>query len=185
MIDEVLLEIEERMEKAVVALRSNLQTIRTGRASPALVEKIRVEAYDSVLPLNQVATIAVPEPRLLTVRPWDISVIGAIEKAILRSDVGLTPNSDGRIIRLPIPPLTDERRRDLAKMVGRRVEETRVAIRNVRRDGMRQLDDLEKQKGISEDQVHAGRDDLQELTNQYVAQADELGDRKQAEVMEV
>jgi len=185
MIDEVLLDIEERMEKANVALRSDLLTIRTGRASPALVERIRVEAYDSVLPLNQVATIAVPEPRLLTIRPWDTSTIGAIEKAILRSDVGLTPNSDGRIIRLPIPPLTDERRRDLAKMVGRRVEEARVAIRNVRRDGMKQLGDLQKRKEISEDQFYDARESLQELTDQYVSQANELGERKQAEVMEV
>lgn len=185
MIDDVLLEIEEKMEKAVAALRSDLLVIRTGRASPALVEKLMVECYGSTMPLNQMATIAVPEARLLTIRPWDISVIGNIEKAILKSDLGLTPNNDGKIIRLGIPALTDERRRDLAKMVSRRVEEARVALRNLRRDGLKDLGDLEKDKEISEDDFYKGKDDLQKLTDDYIKKADELGELKQAEIMEV
>lgn len=185
MIDDVLLETEERMEKAVSALRSALLTIRTGRASPALVEKLAVEAYDTTLPLNQMATIVVPEPRLLTIRPWDISTIGAIERAILKSDLGLTPNNDGKVIRLAIPPLTDERRRDLARMVNRRVEEGRVGVRNVRRDGLRELTELMKNKEISEDEFYKAKDDLQELTDEHVEKMDKLGEQKQAEIMEV
>jgi ribosome recycling factor len=185
MIDDVLLDVEDRMEKAVAALRADLLGVRTGRASPALVERIQVEAYGSVMPLNQMATIAVPEPRLLTIRPWDASTVGAISKAILKSDLGLTPNNDGRIIRLPIPPLTDERRRDLARLVSRRVEEARVAIRNIRRDGLRDLTALEKDGELPEDDFYKAKDDLQELTDQYIKQADELGEAKEAEIMEV
>jgi len=185
MIDDVLLETEERMEKGVNALRAALLTIRTGRASPALVEKLAVEAYDSTLPLNQMATIVVPEPRLLTIRPWDISTIGAIERAILKSDLGLTPNNDGKVIRLGIPPLTDERRHDLARMVNRRVEEGRVGVRNVRRDGLRDLTELMKNKEISEDEFYKAKGDLQELTDEYVEEMDKLGEQKQAEIMEV
>jgi len=185
MLDELFLEIEERMEGAISALRADLVSIRTGRASPALLEKIRVEAYGSLMPLNQVATIAVPEPRLLTIRPWDVSIIGAIERAILKSDLGLTPNNDGKIIRLAIPPLTDERRRELAKLVSRRVEEARVAIRNVRRDGLKELGELQKNKEISEDDFYKAKEDLQKLTDEYIKKADELGEQKQAEIMEV
>ncbi len=185
MIDEVLMDIEERMEKAVSALRTDLMGIRTGRASPALVEKLPVDAYGGTMPLNQMATIAVPEPRLLTIRPWDPSVIGAIEKAILKSDLGLTPNNDGRIIRLVIPSLTDERRHDLGRIVNRRVEEGRVAIRNIRRDGLKDLGDLEKSKEISEDEFYQAKESLQELTDEYIKKIDELGEQKQAEIMEV
>ena len=184
MIDDVLLETEDRMDKSVTALRSDFATIRTGRASPALVEHIMVSAYESTLPLNQTATIAAPEPRLLTVRPWDASIIGAIEKAILKSDLGLTPNNDGKIIRLPIPRLTDERRRDLAKIVNRRAEEARVSIRNLRRDALKQLGDLQKSKEVSEDEFYKAKDDLQELTDEYVKQIDELSEQKQAEILE-
>ena len=184
MIDDILLDVEERMEKAVVALRSDLLTIRTGRASPALVEKVRVEAYGSVVPLNQVATIAVPEARLLLIRPWDISTIGAVEKALLKSDLGLTPNNDGKVIRLAIPSLTDERRRDLARMVSRRVEGARVAIRNLRRDGLKDVGELQKTKRVSEDEFYGAKDELQKLTDDYIAKLDELGERKQAEIME-
>jgi len=184
-IDDVLLETEDKMDKAVAALRSDLLVIRTGRASPALVERLAVECYGSSMPLNQVATIAVPEPRLLTIRPWDLSVIGSIEKAILKSELGLTPHNDGKIIRLPIPALTDERRRDLSKMVNRRVEEARVAIRNLRRDGLKGLGDLQKDKEISEDDFYKAKDDLQKLTDDYIKKVDELGELKQAEIMEV
>ncbi len=185
MIDDVLLETEDKMDKTVAALRSDLLVIRTGRASPALVERLVVECYGSTMPLNQVATIAVPEPRLLTIRPWDLSVIGSIEKAILKSELGLTPHNDGKIIRLPIPALTDERRRDLSKMVNRRVEEARVAIRNLRRDGLKDLGDLQKDKEISEDDFYKAKDDLQKLTDDYIKKVDELGELKQAEIMEV
>ena len=185
MIEDILFDAEERMEKAVASLRSDLMGIRTGRASPALLDRIRVEAYGAVVPLNQVATIAVPEPRLLVIRPWDVSTIGAIEKAILKSDLGLTPNNDGKIIRLAIPPLTDERRRDLAKIVSRRVEEARVAIRNLRREALKKLGDLEKQKEISEDAFYQGKEDLQNLTNEYIESAGQVGEKKQVEIMEV
>lgn len=184
MIDETLFEAEERMEGAITSLRSDLLGIRTGRASPALLERIRVEAYGSVMPLNQMATIAVPEPRMLTIRPWDASNLAAIERAILKSDLGLTPTNDGRIIRLVIPPLTDERRRELARLVSRRVEEARVAIRNIRRDALRDLETLQKEKQISEDDFYRAKDQLQELTDTYIKKADDLGEQKQAEIME-
>lgn len=185
MIEDVMFDVEERMEGAVSSLRADLLGIRTGRAAPALVERVRVEAYESVLPLNQMATIAAPEPRLLTIRPWDASTIGAIERAILKSDLGLMPNNDGRLIRLAIPPLTDERRRDLAKVVSRRVEEARVAIRNCRRDGLKEMGDLQEDKQISEDEFYKAKDDLQKLTDDYIKKADALGEQKQAEIMEV
>ncbi|MFH1085406.1 MAG: ribosome recycling factor [Chloroflexota bacterium] len=185
MIDDTLLEIEDRMDKAVAALRADLIGIRTGRASPALVERLSVEAYGGTVPLNQLATIAAPEPRLLTIRPWDVSTIGAIARAILKSDLGLTPNNDGRIVRLPIPPLTDQRRHDLSRMVSRRVEEARVGMRNIRRDGLHDLERLEKDKEISEDDFFQGKEDLQKLTDSYIGKADELGEQKQAEIMEV
>jgi len=185
MIDDILLEAEERMGKAVNVLRADLLSIRTGRASPALVERLPVECYGGVLPLNQTASIGVPEPRLLTIRPWDTSVIGNIEKAILKSDLGLTPANDGRIIRLPIPSLTDERRHDLAKIVSRRVEEGRVAVRNVRRDGLKDLNEAKKQKQISEDDFYRAKDDLQKLTDEYIGKMDELGEKKRAEIMEI
>ena len=185
MLDDVLLDVEERMEGAVTALNADLLGIRTGRATPALVDKIQVEAYGGVMPLNQVATISVPEPRLIMIRPWDASTIGDIQRAILKSDIGLTPNNDGKVIRLAIPPLTDERRRDLVKMLHRRLEEARVSIRNVRRDGMRMMADLEKSKDITEDDHFKGKDDLQELTDDYVKKVDAAGEQKEAEIMEV
>jgi ribosome recycling factor len=185
MIDDILLELEDKMDKTVGALRTDLLGVRTGRASPALVERIPVEAYGSTMPLNQTATIAVPEPRLITIRPWDASIISAIEKAIMKSDIGLTPNSDGKIIRLAIPSLTDARRRDLTKLVSRRVEEAHVAMRNLRRDGLKEMGDLEKDKEISEDEFYKAKDDLQKLTDQYIAKVDEVGAAKEAEIMEV
>lgn len=185
MLDDVLLDVEERMEGAVTALNADLLGIRTGRATPALVDKIQVEAYGGVMPLNQVATISIPEPRLIMIRPWDASTIGDIQRAILKSDIGLTPNNDGKVIRLAIPPLTDERRRDLVKMLNRRLEEARVSIRNVRRDGMRMMADLEKSKDITEDDHFKGKEDLQELTDDYVKKVDAAGEQKEAEIMEV
>jgi len=184
-VDEILKETGIKMRKAAEVLRSNLMTIRTGRASPALVEPLRVEYYGSLLPLNQMATISAPEPRLLVIRPWDASALPAIEKAILKSDLGLTPNNDGKIIRLPIPRLTEERRRELVKLVHRRVEEGRVAVRNCRRDAQEDLRELQREKMISEDELYKSRDDLQELTEKYNERMGAIGQAKEKEIMEI
>jgi len=185
MIAETLKEAETRMKKAVEALREDFMAIRTGRASPALVERLRVDYYGAPTPLNQLAAISTPEPRLLVVRPWDPSVIGEIEKAILKSELGLTPNNDGVLIRLPIPRLTQERRRELSKVVGRRVEEGHIAVCNVRRDIQEDLRALEKEKLITEDELHDAREKLQDLHDKYVAQMGEIGQAKQQEILEI
>jgi ribosome recycling factor len=185
MIADLMKESEDRMGKAVESLREDLMGLRTGRASPALVERLRVEYYGTPTPLNQMAAISAPEPRLLVIRPWDPSSIGDIEKALLKSDLGLTPNSDGVVIRLPIPRLTEERRRDLSKLVGRRVEEGHIAVRNIRRDQQEELRDYEKEKLITEDDFHRGRDRLQEIHDKYVEIMDDIGRAKQQEIMEV
>lgn len=184
MLKDVMNDAKERMTRAVEALQSDLRTIRTGRASPALVERLPVEYYGSPIPLNQLAGISVPEPRMLVIRPWDRGALGPIEKAILKSDLGLTPSNDGQIIRLLIPPLTEERRRELTRLVARRVEEARVAVRNIRRDAIEMLRDLEKEKLISEDELYKGRDEVQELTDDFIKQIDEIGKAKEAEIME-
>lgn len=185
MVADTLKEAEVRMTKAVEALREDLMGYRTGRASPALVERLRVEYYGVPTPLNQVAAISSPEPRLLVIRPWDPSVLGEIEKAIQKSDLGLTPGNDGTLIRLPIPRLTEERRRELSKAVGRRVEEGHIAIRNIRRDLQDDLRSFEKEKMITEDELEKGRDKLQALHDKYVGQMNEVGKAKQQEIMEV
>jgi ribosome recycling factor len=185
MIDEVLEELRERMQKSVEALQDDLMSIRTGRASPALVEKLPVEYYGTPTPLNQMASIAAPEPRLLVIRPWDPSSLADIERAILKSDLGLTPMNDGMLIRLSIPRLTEERRRELVKVVSRRVEEARIAVRNLRRDSLQDLKDFEKEKMISEDDFYRGKDKVQELTDEFVEKIDDIGKRKEEEVMEI
>lgn len=185
MINDVLRETEERMRRAVAALREDLMTVRTGRASPALVERVRVDYYGSPTPMNQLASISAPEPRLLVIRPWDPSTLGLIEKGILKSDLGLTPNSDGKVIRLPIPSLTEERRRELVRTVSHRVEEGHVALRNIRRDSLKDMQEFEKEKLIPEDDFFRGKDRLQELTDKYIAEMDELGRMKQEEIMEI
>jgi ribosome recycling factor len=185
MIDEVLEELRERMQKSVEALQDDLMSIRTGRASPALVERLPVEYYGTATPLNQMASIAAPEPRLLVIRPWDPSSLGDIERAILKSDLGLTPMNDGMLIRLSIPRLTEERRRELVKVVSRRVEEARIAIRNLRRDSLQDLKDFEKEKMIPEDDFFRGKDKVQELTNEFIEKIDDMGKRKEEEVMEI
>jgi ribosome recycling factor len=166
-------------------LQDDLRTVRTGRASPALVERLPVDYYGMPTPLQQLATISVPEPRLLTIRPFSPGDIGLIEKAILKSDLGLTPMSDGKLIRLTIPRLTEERRRELVRLVARRVEEGRVAVRNVRRDSINDLREFEKEKLISEDELHRAMDKVQELTDRYIEQVDEVGKAKEAEIREV
>ncbi|HET6446124.1 MAG TPA: ribosome recycling factor [candidate division Zixibacteria bacterium] len=185
MVRELLLEAESRMRGSVSALESDLQTIRTGRASPHLLDRIEVEMYGAALPLNQLATISVPEPQQLAVRPYDQSSLPAIEKAILKSDLGLTPNNDGKLIRLNIPRLTEERRRDLNKLVGKRVEEGKVAIRNIRRDTLNDLREMKEEKMISENQFFISQDDLQTLTDKYTEEIDEVGKKKEEEIMEV
>jgi ribosome recycling factor len=185
MINDVLRDAEERMQKAVDALQDDLRTVRTGRASPALVERLSVEYYGSPTPLQQLATISAPEPRLLAIRPFNAGDIGAIEKAILKSDLGLTPSNDGKLIRLVIPRLTEERRRDLGKLVARRAEEGRVSARNIRRDGINDLREFEKEKMISEDDLHRGMEEIQKLTDRYIERIDEVGKAKEAEIMEV
>lgn len=185
MIEDVLKETADRMKKSVEALDNDLVNIRTGRASPVLVERLQVEYYGTNVPLNQLSTISVPEPRLLVIRPFDPSSLPQIEKAILKSELGLTPANDGKVIRLSIPRLTEERRLELVKMVQHRVEEARVAVRNCRRDGLQDLRDLEKEKLISEDDYYRGKDRMQELTDQYVEETDELGAAKEKQIMEV
>ncbi|NPV55488.1 MAG: ribosome recycling factor [Anaerolineae bacterium] len=185
MIKEVVKEAESRMNGAIQALEEDLSGIRTGRASPALVEKLMVEYYGSPTPLMQLATISVPEARVLMIRPFDPSTMKSIERAILASDLGLTPNNDGKSIRLNLPPLTEERRRDLGKVVHNRLEEARVAVRNVRRDSIKDLKDFEHEKLISEDDQKYGEDQLQKLTDQIVQQIDQIGEHKQKEIMEV
>jgi ribosome recycling factor len=185
MIKDLLQDTEERMEKAVDALRDNLMTIRTGRASPSLVERLPVEYYGTPTPLNQLATISVPEPRLLAIRPWDPNALTDIERAILKSELGLTPSNDGKIIRLTIPRLTEERRQELVKVVGKRVEEGKVAIRNIRRDTIEDLREMESEKLISEDEFYRAKDDVQEITDKFVARMDEIGRDKEREIKEI
>jgi ribosome recycling factor len=184
MIKELLGETKDHMEKTIEALEAKLRTIRTGRASPALVEQVMVDYYGTPTPLKQLAVISAPEPQLLTIRPYDPGSLGDIERAILKSELGLTPSNDGKIIRLPIPRLTEERRQDLAKMVRQRIEEGKVALRNIRRDALDDMRDFEKEKLVSEDEFYGGKDDLQQLTDDYSKQMDEISDRKQREILE-
>lgn len=185
MVKEALADAEERMKGAITAIEQNLATIRTGRASPALVERLMVEYYGTPTPLQQLATISAPEPRLLTIKPFDPSSLKDIERGILASDLGLTPNNDGKLIRLNIPPLTEERRKELIKVVHHRLEEARVAVRNIRRAAHDDLREFEKEKVISEDDLKRGETDLQKLTDRYIEKIDEHGKRKEAEIKEI
>ncbi len=182
---EVLHDTESRMKNSIAALENNLAAIRTGRATPAIVERVSVEYYGTPTPLNQLATINAPEPQLLTIRPFDPSSLKAIEKGILSANIGLTPNNDGKLIRISVPPLTEERRREMVRQVNKRLEEAKVAIRNVRRDSLDALREMEKGKEIGEDDFHRAKDDLQKLTDQYIDIIDETGERKEADIMEV
>lgn len=185
MIKETVKEAETRMKGAIQSLEEDLTGIRTGRASPALVERLQIEYYGTEVPLVQLASISVPEPRALLIRPFDAGSLKAIERGIMTSDLGLTPNNDGKVIRLNLPVLTEERRRDLMKIVHTRLEETRVAIRNVRRDLIKDLREFEKEKMISEDELKKAEDELQKLTDKYMEQVEVVGDRKEKEIMEV
>jgi ribosome recycling factor len=176
---------ERRMKKAIEALKQDLGGIRTGRASAALVERIQVEYYGSPTPLNQVATITVPEARLLVIQPWDRKLLTDIEKAIQKSDLGINPNNDGQVIRLNVPPMNEERRRDLVKSLHKKLDEHKVAVRNIRRDIHDKLRDREKKKEVSEDELKRSTDRLQKLTDRYIDEMDKVGKTKEQEILEV
>lgn len=185
MIEDILLEAEDKMDKSVEHLQGELQTIRTGRANPALIEHVKVPYYGTPTPLNQLAQISTPEARMLVVQVYDRSQIGAIEKAIRDSGQGLNPANDGQVIRVPIPPLTEERRKEYVRMVRQRAEEARVAVRNVRRDEMHRIQQQEKDGELPADEARRALDQLQKLTDQHIARIDQVAARKEAEVMEV
>jgi ribosome recycling factor len=185
MINDVLHEAEGKMKKSVEALRQHLTTIRTGRASPALVEHMQVEVYGSQMPLNQLAGITIPDAKMIVIQPFDKSTMKAIEKAIQNSELGINPSNDGIVIRLGLPPLTEQRRRELTKQVKARVEEGKVAVRNLRREALDDLKQLEHEKMISETDHRRAQERLQELTDKYIRELDHVGATKEAEVMEV
>jgi ribosome recycling factor len=185
MINEVIADADERMDKALDSLRTDLRSVRTGRASPAILDRIMVDYYGVPTPLQQVATVTVPEAQILLIRPYSPSDLGAIEKAITKSDLGLTPNNDGQQIRLVIPSLTEERRRDLSKGVARRAEEARVAVRNIRRDAIHDLREMEKESMISEDDLKRGQDRIQSKTDDFIKLVDETAREKDEEIMRI
>jgi ribosome recycling factor len=185
MIDETISDAEHRMQSAVSALDRELDSVRTGRARPALVETLKIEYYGTPTPLNQVASINAPEPHLITIQPWDKTQLGTIEKAIQKSDLGLTPTNDGNIIRLAIPALTEDRRKEFVKVVHKKVEDGRVAIRNVRRDSLEHLRKAQHDKEISDDEERRAQERLQKLTDRYVAEIDKHGHNKEQELLEV
>lgn len=185
MVNDVLREYEAHLKKAVEALRHQLATIRTGRASAGLVEHLQIDAYGTAMPLNQLANISVPEAKLIVIQPFDAGMIKAIEKAIQHSDIGINPSNDGRLIRLAIPPLTEERRRELTKVVRHRVEDVKVSVRNQRRDAIDQIKELEAEKLIGEDELKRGQERVQQVTDKYIGELDQVGKEKEAEVMAV
>src|SRR5690348_7080913 len=182
---DVFADAQHRMNGAVEALQRELQTVRTGRATPALVERLVVDYYDTPTPLAQLASIHATDPRTLTIQPWDKKALGDIEKAIQKSDLGLNPNNDGSVIRLTLPPLTEERRKDLVKVVHKKVDEAKIAVRNIRRDAHDKLRDQEKKKDISADDLKRGTDKLQKLTDKYIAELDKVGSAKEDEILTV
>lgn len=185
MIKDLLVDTEDRMKKALDAMDEDFKTVRTGRASPALVERVLVTYYGVPTPLQQLAVISAPEPQLLVIRPYDPSSLRDIEKGIQQAELGLNPNNDGRFVRIPIPRLTEERRLELVKVVKRRVEEAKVALRNIRRDALQDMREYENEKLISEDDRIRGEDELQKLTDKYVEMVDEAGTHKENDIMEI
>jgi ribosome recycling factor len=184
-IQKLMHETEQRMNKTVEAMEADFKGIRTGRASPALIERVMVPYYGTPTPLNQLAVISAPEPHLLVVRPYDPSSMEDIEKGILQADLGLNPANDGRVIRVPIPRLTEERRRELVKLVNRRMEECKIALRNIRRDTLEQLREYEDDKVISEDELARGKDRLQEIIDEFTEKVEDVGARKEKDIMEI
>lgn len=185
MIKDVMGDTEVRMGKAMDALRQHLSSIRTGRASPSLLDRISVDYYGTPTPLNQLAGISVPEPRLLVIQPWDKGTMGPIEKAIQKSDLGLNPNNDGQVIRLAIPPLTEDRRKQMVKQVHGQVEEAKIAVRNIRRDALHQVRELTDERMLSEDDERRGGQQIEDLTKRFVDEADKIGKVKEHELLEV
>ena len=184
MIDDILQEARERMEKSITALKNELKRIRTGRASLSLLDGIRADYYGTQTPLNQMATLAVPESRLITIQPWDTSAIKEIEKAISKSDLGLTPTSDGKIVRIAIPPLTEERRKELVKVIHKMCEESKIAVRNIRRDANDLVKGLKKDGDISEDDAFKSQDNVQEITDEFTKRIDDIYQEKEKEILE-
>lgn len=185
MIKETVKEAEHHMKSAIVSLEEDLSTIRTGRATPTLVEKLPIDYYGMPTPLMQLASISIPEARAILIKPFDPTSLKTIEKSILASELGLTPNNDGKAIRLNLPPLTEDRRRELVKVVHTRLEEARVAVRNIRRDIIKDLKDFEKEKMISEDDLNVGEEEIQKLTDRIITEIEAVGTRKEKEIMEV
>ncbi|MDH5506047.1 MAG: ribosome recycling factor [Anaerolineae bacterium] len=185
MIKEAQKDAEDRMKASIQALEDDLAAIRTGRAAPALIEKMPVEYYGQPTPLMQLASISVPEPRSLLIKPYDPATTKDIERAIQSSDLGLTPNNDGKSIRLNLPALTEDRRRDLVKVVNVRVEEARVSVRNIRRDTIKDMREYEQEKLVSEDDLKRGEEDIQKLTDRFIETVNTIGDNKEKEIMEV
>lgn len=185
MTKDILASMKSHMEKTLDALRKEYQKVRTGRASTALLEDIKVNYYDTLTPISQLAAIAVPEPRTMTIQPWEAKLIPSIEKAILNANIGLTPTNDGKLIRLAVPPLTEDRRKEIVKQLKKMAEDTKIALRNIRRDAIDSLKKLEKDKQISEDDLKRAEKDVQDVTNVYVAKVDEVVAAKEKEVMEI
>ena len=182
--EEIIAECRQKMSKSVDALKKEFSRIRTGRASTALLDGIKVNCYDTQMPLDQVASLSVPESRLITIKPWDQSVLGEIEKSILKSELGLTPMNDGKIIRIPIPPLTEERRKELAKLGKKMAEDGKVSIRSHRREANEFLKELKNDKDISEDEMYKGQDEVQKITDEFIKKIDELTAEKEKEILE-
>jgi ribosome recycling factor len=184
MIEDIFQDTRENMDKSVEALKREFKRVRTGRASLSILDGIRVDYYGTPTPLNQMATLAVPESRLITIQPWDVSVIKETEKAILKSDLGLTPSSDGKIIRIAIPPLTEERRKDLVKVISKMCEEHKIAVRNIRRDSNEMLKDLKKEGDVSEDEAFKAQEQIQKITDEKINLLDEITKEKEKEILE-
>ncbi len=185
MVEEIFEDLNERMGKSIETLKREYSRLRTGRASISLLDGIRVSYYDTPTPLNQMASLAVPEPRLIVIQPWDKTAIGDIEKAILKSELGLTPMNDGKVIRIAIPPLTEERRKELVKVARKMAEDNKVAIRNIRRDANDMLKDLKTEKEITEDDLYRSQDEVQKITDDFISQVDELCMVKEKEILEI
>jgi len=185
MVEEIFEDLNERMGKSIETLKREYSRLRTGRASLSLLDGIRVSYYDTPTPLNQMASLAVPEPRLIVIQPWDKTAIGDIEKAILKSELGLTPMNDGKVIRIAIPPLTEERRKELVKVARKMAEDNKVAIRNIRRDANDMLKDLKTEKEITEDDLYRSQDEVQKITDDFISQVDELCTVKEKEILEI
>ena len=184
MLEDIYEEMQQNMGKSVKALKNEFKKVRTGRATVSILDGIRADYYGTPTPLNQMATLAVPESRLITIQPWDVSVVKDIEKAILKSDLGLTPSSDGKIVRISIPPLTEERRKELVKVVNKMCEDFKIAVRNIRRDANEMVKDLKKEGDISEDDAFKAQDQVQKITDEYIQRIDEVTQQKEKEILE-